>query len=86
MINTEKKIVLVRTKLTELNIPKKLEELYCMVNYLTELKLNKDLKQLFCQNNKIKSLVLNKKLEIINCDIFVEVNNINNDGLTIQFI
>ena len=71
--------------LTGLKLHTKLEALDCSINNLTRLKLNKHIFILYCRFNNINALKLNNKLLHLGCDIFVNIQNINNENLSIVF-
>ena len=55
------------------------------MNHLDELILTENTRVVYCNCNNLKTLLLTDILEFIGCDIFVELNNINNKDLKIIF-
>ncbi len=70
--------------LTKLTIPCDIYDLYCWYNDITELSIPDNLRELRCQGNNIRELRLNK-LNKLECDMFVEIKDINNKELKISF-
>ncbi len=55
-------------RITELELPKNVEYVYCSHNYITELNLPEGVEFVFCFDNNIKKLIIPKKTIRIECE------------------
>ncbi len=71
--------------LYDIIVPDYVEQLDCYMNNLEVLVLPDNIIKLYCWENNIKDLLLKDKLNYLSCDIFVNVKNIYNKELKIDF-